>query len=143
LLIENNKKQLALTNKNALKLIDKILDDLDRNGIITNTLVADLKELRPFAVSEKRPVLAKAIRLIYEHVEEFETFAIPIPEDDDIIDEETGESLTADEGEPAGPTESLIYLMSLIKNEEHRRNKAEIREFNEALEEYAEKFGGF
>lgn len=140
--IINYKKYFVLTNKNAQKLITKILNDLDQNGIITNTLVTDLKELRPFAVAEKRPVVAKAIRLIYEHVEEFETFAVPIPEDEDIIDEETGEVIAESESEPAGPTESLIYLMSLLKNEEHRRNKLEIREFNEALEQYAEDFGG-
>lgn len=132
-----------MTNKNAQKLIAKILTDLDQNGIITNTLVTDLKELRPFAVDEKRPVVAKAIRLIYEHVEEFQTFAVPIPEDEEIIDEETGEVIAETEDEVTGPTESLIYLMSLLKNEEHRRNKLEIREFNEALEEYADDFSEY
>lgn len=129
-----------MTNNNAQKLIAKILNDLDHNGIITNTLVADLKELRPFAIAEKRPVVAKAIRLIYEHVEEFDTFAVPIPDDEEIVDEETGEAIAADESETSGPTESLIYLMSLLKNEEHRRNKLDIREFNEALQEYADEY---
>lgn len=132
-----------MTNKNAQKLIEKITNDLKRNGIITNTLVNDLKELRPFSVQEKRPVVAKAIRLIYEHVKEFDTFAVPIPADEDIIDEETGEVVASDEGEESGPTESLIYLMSLIANEEHRRNKQEIREYNKALKEYQELYGEF
>lgn len=132
-----------MTNKNAQKLIAKILNDLDNNGIIIDTIVSDLKELRPLAVDEKRPVVAKAIRLIYEHLEEFQTFAVPIPEDEEITDEETGEVIVETESEVSGPTESLIYLMSLLKNEEHRRNKLEIREFNEALEKYAEDFGGF
>lgn len=132
-----------MTNKNAQKIIEKITNDLKQNGIITNTLVKDLKELRPFSVQEKRPVVAKAIRLIYEHVEEFETFAIPIPADEDIINEETGEVMATDESEESGPTESLIYLMSLIANEEHRRNKQEIREFNNALKEYQELYGKY
>lgn len=129
-----------MTNKKAQKLIEKIADDLKRNGIITNTLIEDLKELRPYAVKENRPVVAKAIRLIYEHVEQFETFAISIPEDEDIILEETGEVIPA-ETTSNGPSENLVYLISLIANEEHRRNKQEIREFNEALIEYAETFG--
>lgn len=130
-----------MTDKKAQKLIDKILDDLNRNGIVSNTLITDLKELRPYAVNEKRPVVAKAIRLMYEHIQEFDTFAIPIPNDEDIIDEETGEVIVSDESTLGGPTESLVYLISLIRNEEHRRNKQEIREFNEALKEYADTYG--
>ncbi len=129
-----------MTNKKAQKLIQKIIDDLNVNGIVTDTLVEDLKQLRPYAVKEKRPVVAKAIRLIYEHLEEFKTFAVQIPDDDDIIDEET-EVITNDNKEVTGPSESLIYLISLIKNEEHRRNKQEIRDFNDALKAYAEEFG--
>lgn len=129
-----------MTNKNAQNLIKKIKNDLELNGIITNTIVEDLKELRPFAVNEKRPVVAKAIRQIYEHIEEFETFAIPIPSDEDIVDEETGEVVAADDDKESLPTESLLYLMSLIQDEEHYRNKQEIREFNDALKEYAINF---
>lgn len=133
-------KTKVLTDKNAQKLIDKIIDELNRNGIITNTLVSDLKELRPFAVKEKRPVVAKSIRLIYEHIDEFDTFAIPIPSDDDIVDEETGEVIKSTEEEESGPSESLVYLMSLIKNEEHQRNKQEIRVFNDRLKAYADEY---
>ncbi len=129
-----------MTNKKALKLIDKITDELERNGIITNTLITDLKALRPYAVEEKRPVVAKAIRLIYEHIEEFETFAIPIPQAEDILDED-GEVLNTN-AEESGPTESLRYLILLIRNEEHRQNKQEIRWYNEAIKEYADTFGG-
>lgn len=128
-----------MTNKKAQKLIAKITEDLERNGIVTNTLIEDLKALRPYAVDEKRPVVAKAIRLTFEHIEEFETFAIPIPQAEDILDED-GEVLNTNV-EESGPTESLLYLISLIKNEEHRQNKQEIRSYNDALKEYAETFG--
>ena len=133
-------KTIVLTNNKAQKLILKIIDNLNKNGIVAEEVVADLKELRPYAVNEKRPVVAKAIRLTYEHLDEFSTFAIPIPEDEDIVDEETGEVITPAEETSSGPTESLIYLISLIKNEEHRRNKQEIREFNKALKQYADDF---
>lgn len=128
-----------MTNQKALKLIDKIINDLERNGIITNTVVADLKELRPYSVDEKRPVVAKAIRQVYQHIEEFDTFAIPIPQAEEILDEE-GEVLNTNT-EESGPTESLLYLMSLIRHEEQHQNKQEIRLFNDALKAYAEDFG--
>lgn len=129
-----------MTNKNAQKLITKITDDLEQNGIITNTLVEDLKTLRPYAVDEKRPVVAKAIRLVYEHVEKFETFAISIPSDEDIVDEETGETLARDEREDSDPKESLLYVLALIQNEELYRNKQELRDYNDRMKDYAEMF---
>ncbi|MDR6302121.1 hypothetical protein [Mesonia maritima] len=119
-----------MNNPKAQKLIKKILDDLDHAGIITNTLVSDLKELRPYAVEEERPVIAKAIRLTYEHIEENFTFDIPIPEDEPIEDDEEIEK------EEVKPEESLIYLMSLIKDSDNKRNIEEIREYNKALQNY-------
>ena len=68
----------------GLKLIDKILADLDRNGIVTNTIVSDLQKLRPFAIQEEDPSLTKVIRLAYEHIEENKGFNVPIPEDEEI-----------------------------------------------------------
>lgn len=119
-----------MNNSKAQKIIKKILDDLEHAGIITNTLVADLKELRPYAVEEKKPVIAKALRLTTEHIEEHYTFDIPIPDDDPIEDEEEIEKseFNADE--------SLIYLINLIKDSENKHNIEEIREYNRALNEY-------
>lgn len=136
-----------MNNSKAQKLINKILTDLDHNGIIINTLVNDLKELRPYAVEEKRPVVAKAIRLTFEHVEATETFYIPIPEDDPIeLDEDDDgadndeDTIETEEKEAADfdSKESLMYLISLLKDADNRMNKEEIREYNKALQEYAE-----
>lgn len=119
------------------------MDDLDHAGIITNTLVNDLEKLRPYAVEEKRPVIAKAIRLTKEHIEETESFHIPIPEDDPLTEEDVeGEELPEQEESTEAPTsspvESLSYLISLIKDSDNRLNIEEIREFNEALILYEE-----
>lgn len=129
-----------MKNKKAQALIKKILDDLEHVGIITNTLVNDLKELRPYAVEEKEPVIAKALRLTFEHIEAYESFHIPIPEDEPIEDLEVDFELHETEVEPiqTSPKESLIYLVTLMKDADNRRNMQEIREFNEALIAYAE-----
>jgi len=130
-----------LNNPKAQKLIKKILDDLDHAGIITNTLVEDLKKLRPFAVEEKQPVIAKSIRLTYEHLEENFTFDIPIPEDEPVEDEEEGfesEGFEVEgfEAEEFNADQSLMYLIKLIKNSDNKMNIEEIREYNEALQNY-------
>ena len=131
------KKQFDLKTPKAQKLIKKIVNDLDHAGIITNTLVKDLQELRPFAVEEKEPVIAKAIRLTYEHIETFGTFAIPIPQDDPIEDLEV--DFEMEENEPENnPAESLSYLIALMKDAGNRLNMEEIREYNKAMALYAE-----
>ena len=123
-----------MENPKAQKLVNRIQRDLMRNGIIINTLVEDLKELRSFAVEEENPLLAKVIRLTYEHIEEYETFAISIPEDEPL---DESEEETVIEG-TVTPQESLDYLLSLISESNNKLNILELREYRDNLIAYAE-----
>lgn len=105
-----------------------------RNGIITNTIVEDLKELRVFAVDEKEPLLAKVIRLTYEHINTYGTFDIPIPEDEPVEGFESEE----DEEKAVDPIESLDYLLSLMAESKNKVNSLELREYSNNLMAYAE-----
>ena len=40
-------------------------------------------------LKKMNPLLAKVIRLTYEHIEAYQTFDIPIPEDEPVEDAET------------------------------------------------------
>lgn len=122
----------ALENIKAQKLLNKIQRDLMRNGIITNTLVEDLKELRTMVVEEGNPLLAKVIRLTYEHVHAYQAFEIPIP-DDEPVEEEA----EIDNEEVSGQ-ESLDYLLSLMADPSNRVNEIELREYVKAFNTYAE-----
>lgn len=122
-----------MNNIKAQKLLNKIQRDLMRNGIITNTMVKDLKELRSLVVEEGQPLLAKAIRLTYEHVDAYDSFNIAIPEDDPV---EEGEEAPIQE-ETTGQ-ESLDYLLSLMADPSNRVNEIELREYVNAFNEYAE-----
>ncbi len=105
-----------------------------RNGIIINTLVNDLKELRSIIVDEEgNPLLAKALRLTYEHIENFEGFEIAIPDDEPV---EEGEEMPENPAETG--QESLDYLLSLMADPENKVNKIELREYVNALNIYAE-----
>jgi len=123
-----------LENPKAQKLLNKMQRDLMRNGIILNTIVEDFKELRPFAVEENNPLLAKVIRLTYEHIETYGTFDIPIPEDEPVegFEEETASA------EDTDAQESLDYLLSLMTESENKLNAIELREYSNALIAYAE-----
>jgi hypothetical protein len=122
-----------LKNPKAQKLLNKIQRDLMRNGIITNTLVADLKDLRPYAVEEENPLLAKVIRLTYEHIEATNSFEIGIPDDEPI--DETEEATATPESDPQ---ESLDYLLSLMSDTSIKNNQIDLREYSNALKEYAD-----
>ncbi len=116
-------------NKRANQLIKKILSDLDHTGIIFNTLSENLKKLREFAVSENQPVVAKALRLAYEHLDEFETFVAPIPTEDEYDEENPPEKITG--------SESMIYFINLIKKPDNPINKQELRSYIAFLEEFS------
>lgn len=123
-----------MENSKAQKLINKIQRDLMRNGIVADAIVEDLKELRPYAVEENNPLLAKVIRHTFEHIETYGTFDIPIPQDEPIegFEEEEIDNSETD------PQESLDYLLSLISESQNKLNELELREYNSALIAYAE-----
>lgn len=123
-----------MENPKAQKLLNKIQRDLMRNGIITNTIVEDLKALRPYAVEENNPLLAKAIRLTFEHIETYQTFDIAIPDDEPVEGFENEENSANN----VDPQESLDYLLSLMAESKNKVNALEIREFVNNMMEYAE-----
>lgn len=122
-----------MVNPEGLKLIDKILKDLERNGIVINTIVEDLKKLRPYAIEEEDPSLTKVIRLTYEHIEANKGFNIPIPEDEEI---EEGVELVKIEQTEATKVESLTYLISLMKDALKPINRTDLLEYRDALMAY-------
>ncbi len=122
-----------MKNQKGHKLLDKIQRNLMRNGLIINTIVEDLKELRPYAVEDENPLLAKVIRLTYEHIENFQAFNIPIPEDEPLDEnEEVSESSEFD------PQESLDYLLSIMLDTTIKNNQMDLREYSIDLQKYAE-----
>jgi len=118
-------------NPSAQKLINKIQLDLFKKGFNAETLINDLKKLREYSLEEQNPVLTKAIRLTYEHLEANGAFLIAIP-DDEPVDEETelvkGEDVTSENN-----VESLEYLISLFSDLSHKNNLLDLREYNKAF----------
>lgn len=134
-----------MKSKAALKLIKKMQEDL-KKGIVTDTLIADLKELRPYAIEEEDPSLTKVIRLTYEHLEGNGTFNIPIPEDgfeEEDLEEGMEVNSTADEDRPdieqdfEAKRESLGYLLSIMENcDTNAGNREDLIAYRNALMEY-------
>ena len=124
-----------MKNQKAIKLLNKLISDVEQNGIITNTVVEDLQNLRPYAVEEERPLIAKTIRLVFEHIEAYQTFDIPIPEEEPI---EGYEELLDEQDNSSEPAESLLYLLNLLAEPENKTNRLDLRAYVEAMQIYAE-----
>lgn len=121
-----------MENKKATKLIDKILSDLDKNGINTNTLIDDIKELRTYALEAKIPLVVKVLRLTYEHIEATESFMIPMLDDEPIEEDGSVVETSAD----VSPVESLKYVIALMKNLNNKGNIADLKEYRDFLNAY-------
>ena len=120
-----------MENQKAIKLIDKIIKNLDKTGINTDVLIDDIKELRTYALEAQIPLVVKVLRLAYEHIEENKSFLIPILDDEPI--EEDG-AIEANEG--SSPVESLKYLIALIKNLNNKGNVADLKEYRDLLNSF-------
>lgn len=120
-----------MENPSAQKLIKKIQVDLFKNGFVAETLIADLKKLREYALDEQNPVLVKAIRLTYEHLEQNGAFLIAIP-DDEPVDEDS-EVISDNAAGNENNIESLEYLFSLFSDLNNKNNLLDLKEYNKAL----------
>nr|WP_294937520.1 hypothetical protein [uncultured Flavobacterium sp.] len=119
-----------MENPTALKLINKIQLDLFKNGFNAATLITDLKKLREYALEEQNPVLVKAIRLTYEHIEKNNAFLIAIPDDEPI---EGFEGTSTNTTATSTNMESLEYLISLFVDLKNKNNFADLKEYNNAF----------
>lgn len=127
-----------MENIKAQKLLNKIQRDLMRNGIITNTIVEDLKDLRKLVVEENIPLLAKVTRLTFEHIAEHDDFLIAIPDDEPLeLDEDAEEETEIVETEDVTGQESLEYMLSLMAEHSNKVNEMELRDYVKALKEHA------
>ncbi|ESU27216.1 hypothetical protein FLJC2902T_21900 [Flavobacterium limnosediminis JC2902] len=122
-----------MENPTAQKLINKIQLDLFKNGFNAETLITDLKKLREYALEEQNPVLVKAIRLTYEHIENNNGFFIAIPDDEPI---EGFDGTSTNITEETTNMESLEYLISLFLDLNNKNNVADLREYNKSFMAY-------
>ncbi len=128
-----------MENIEARKLINRIQKDLIKSGIEPEKLIKNLKKLRQFALEEQNPTITKVLRLTYEHIEAYETFAIPMPSDEPIeeIDGEPAEGQTFEDS-TSDPANSLNYLLSIMDKSGNKGNLIEIREYRDNLIDYAD-----
>lgn len=119
-----------MQNKQAIQLIEKIQKEIFQNKFDISSAVEDLKKVREITMELNNPVLTKALRLSYEHLEENDAFLIEIPNDDPIDDNlETENSKYSSEHN----IESLNYFLSLLVDCSKKNNLLDLKEYNKAF----------
>lgn len=119
-----------MQNKQAIQIIEKIQKEIHLNKFRIDTAVADLKKVRELTMEEQNPVLTKALRLAYEHLDQNEAFLIEIPNDDLF------EGDLESDFEPYSKEnnlESFNYFLSLLLNFTKKNNLLDLKEYNKAL----------
>jgi len=116
-----------MKNKQANILIDSIIENVQTHGLDASNLVDALKELRELSRSEEDPLVTKVLRLTYEYLIENDAFDVEAQYEED----DQGNEYPID----VEDADNLIYLLTLLKNAEHRINRSEIEDYRTALKE--------
>lgn len=119
-----------MQNKQAIQLIEKIQKEIFQDKFNVSTAIEDLKKVREITMDLNNPVLTKALRLCYEHLEENDAFLIEIPKDEPLetdLEEETT-SYSSENN-----LESFDYFLSLLTDCSKKNNILDLREYNKAF----------
>ena len=108
-----------MRTEKANTIIEKAIKSVEKDGIVADKLIPFLQEAREFALKEEDPLLARALRLAWQHLESNDTFAVDLAED--IEDE----------------TENFIYFLSLCAKCENEINRTELREMTNNMQALA------
>jgi len=131
--IRVNSLNLSEIEKNTMKTqdandkLDAILSKVVKKGVEAPKLIETLKELRNIALEEQDPLVVKTLRLMYEFIEENKNFNVQAQYEED---EEGNEYPLEIED-----TENLVYLLTLLKDAEHKINREEIKDYRTVLKE--------
>lgn len=113
-------KLVAANNK-----LESIIKNVEKDGVQAKNLVEDLKELREFALKEQDPLVTKVLRLSYEFIGENNAFNVQAQYEED--EEENEYPIEIEDNE------NFLYLLTLLKNSEHKINREEIKDYRSAL----------
>lgn len=108
-----------MRTEKANSILEKVIKSVEKDGIVAENIIAPLQEAREFALKENDPLVTRALRLAWQHLEANDSFAIDLAED--IEDE----------------TENFIYFLSLCVRCENEINRTELREMTNNLQAVA------
>lgn len=107
-----------MVESKVIERIEKLRKSIGKDGIAAEALSKEMKEIREEVKSlDKYPLVVRALRLVYEYIDQTGTFDIQFLEDS------------------TDPAENLDYYLQLLEHPENTYNQEELLELTEALKE--------
>ena len=106
--------------KEANELLEKLIATIEKNGIQPEANIPAIQKIREFALKENDPLVTRALRLAWHHLESNETFAL---------------NYLLEEDENATSDDNLLYMLNLCLKSENTYNRDELREMTNQLQE--------
>ncbi|MFN5590788.1 MAG: hypothetical protein ACK49A_04360 [Bacteroidota bacterium] len=103
----------------ANELINSVIESVEKSGINADKIISPLQAARENALKEHDPLVTRALRLAWQHVESNEAFDIDLAE------------------EIESPEENFIYFLSLIVSSEYSLTRDELRVMTNQLQSVA------
>ena len=116
-----------MKTQDANDKLDAILAKVEKKGVEAPKLIETLKELRNIALQEQDPLVGKTLRLMYECSEENKNFSVQAQYEEDDEGNEYPLEIEV--------TDILVYLLTLLKDAEHKINREEIKDYRSVLKE--------
>lgn len=103
----------------ANKILEKIQKTVEKDGINADKLIPELQKAREYALKEEDPLVTRALRLAWQHLESNGGFEVAFLEE-----AETQE-------------ENFTYMISLMEKCENTYNRDELREMTNLMQSMA------
>lgn len=117
----------ATLNKKTIELIEEIKTLVDKKGIVKDSIVEKLRELRPHFIEQKEPLLTRVVRLTAEYIEDQSVFDLNLLAEEDE-DGNIDEAIDMDgEDSFSESKENFLYLLDLIAHPDNQLNREELQ----------------
>ncbi len=103
----------------ANSILEKVIQSVEKNGIDASAIIPELQKAREYALKEEDPLLTRALRLAWQHLEANESFDIDLAEDIETMEE------------------NFVYFLQLCLRCENSLNRDELREMTTSLQQLA------
>jgi len=101
----------------ANKILDGIVEQVEKSAIKSDKLIPLIQKAREYALKENDPLVTRALRLLWQHLESHEGFELAFFE------------------EAESQEENLSYFISLCRKSDNQYNRDELREMTNMLQE--------
>jgi hypothetical protein len=103
----------------ANSILEKVIQSVEKNGMDASAIIPELQKAREYALKEEDPLLTRALRLAWQHLEANESFDIDLAEDIETMEE------------------NFVYFLQLCLRCENSLNRDELREMTTSLQQLA------